>query len=230
MIAFELPEPRFEELTLLNADPVRGQASESAEALGGRVAVGGPHGFKLAADQVAADPELGRFLDRAAGRHEYYLVHLGVSFPPAGAPRLQSAEVRLRLTSVPGTPEPFALALYPLAAGYQVKVGSKLRVLPSVKVADQVELSLGDYERDASYERSEHFLTGLGLDGPNPGWAFTRTNAGEIAGSYRLTMVIQAGYGSAVAVGGTVTARVRGNIPWRFERELPRPLNFEAVV
>ena len=116
------------------------------------------------------------------------------------------------------------------AEGYRLKVDSKARILPSVKVAEQVELSLGDYERGVSYDRSERSVRGLGLDGPNPGWEFTRTAAGELEGSHRLSMVVQAGYGAAVSVSGIVRAKAKGNFPWRFARDLPSPLTFDRVV
>jgi len=230
MIEFELPEPQFEDLTLVNIDAVRGNGPAGAEPLKGRVAVGGPHGFKITAAEAAADPELSKFIDKNAGHYEYYFVHLAISFSALGSPKLRSAEVKLTLTSVPDTPEPFALSLDPLADGYQLKVDSKARILPSLKVAEQVELSLGDYERGVSYDRSERSVRGLGLDGPNPGWEFTRTPAGELEGSHRLTMVVQAGYGAAVSVSGIVRAKAEGNFPWRFARDLPRPWTFDRVV
>ena len=231
MIELEFQEPQLEDLTLVNIDTVRGATSDTGVApLTGRVAVGGPHGFKISAARVAADQELRKFIDQNSSRHEYYFVHMAVSFSTLGHPRLKSAKVELALTSVPAMPEPCTLSLDPLAAGHQVKVDNKVRILPAVKIADQVELSLGDYERGTAYERSEHFVRGLGLDGSRPGWEFTRTTVAELEGTYRLAMVVQAEYGAALSVTGRVTAQVRGNIPWRFGRELPTPLDFATTV
>jgi hypothetical protein len=179
---------------------------------------------------VAADPELAGFIEDSSGRHEFYVVHLAVSFSAFGRPRLRSAKVELNLASVPDVPEPFALSLDPLAAGHAAKVDKKLRILPSVKVPGQVELGLGDYEQSASYERTDRFVRGVGLDGARPGWEFTRTQTAELDGAHRLVMIVQAGCGAAVSVTGRVTARVAGNIGWRFGGALPNPLHFAAVV
>lgn len=237
MISLEFPEPLLEDLALVSVDTVRGETSgsgvnpeEKVAPLTGRVAVGGPHGFKISPERVAADAELARFIAQDAGRFEYYFIHLAVSFSALGYPRLRSAKVELTLAAAPSTPEPFALSLDPLAAGQPVKIDKKVRILPAVKVADQIELSLGDYEQAATYERSQHFVRGLGLDGPAPGWEFARTPTAELEGAHRLAMIVQAGHGAAISITGRVTARVRGNIPWRFCRELPHPLNFAAVV
>lgn len=237
MINLEFPEPPLEDLVLVSIDTVRGETSENGvnpeeevAPLTGRVAVGGPHGFKISAERVAADAELARFIAQDTGRCEYYFIHLAVSFSALGYPRLRSAKVEVTLVAAPSTPEPFALSLDPLAVGHPMKVGKKVRILPAVKIADQVELSLGDYEHDTAYERSQHFVRGLGLDGPTPGWEFARTPTAELEGAHRLAMIVQAGHGAAISVTGRVTAQVRGNIPWRFCRELPHPLNFAAMV
>ncbi len=232
MIELELPEPQFEELTLVNVDSLRGKGPGELEVtpLEGRVAVGGPHGFKITAERVAADPALTKFIDGSADRYDYYFVHMAVSFSVLQSPRIRTAGVQLTLTSVPGTPEPFALSIDPLSEDYTVKVEGKTRIVPSVKVLDQVELSLGDYEKAVSYDRTERVVRGVGLDGPQPGWEFTSTAAQELEGSYRLTMVVQAGYGTTLTVHGLVTATVRGNIPWRFARQLPNPLSFARAV
>jgi hypothetical protein len=231
VIEFDFSESPLEDLTLVSIDPVRGVIPGTEVApLTGRVAAGGPHGFKITAARVAADPDLRKFIDRSSGRYEYYLIHMAVSFSSLIRPRLKSAKVELALASIPVAPEPVTLSLDPLVAGQQVKVDNRVRIVPSVKVQEHVELSLGDYERGIAYERSEQFVRGLGLDGPRPGWEFTRTAAAEIEGAHRLAMVIQAQYGAALVITGRVTAQVRGNIPWRYGRELPNPLEFASTV
>jgi hypothetical protein len=232
VIEFELPEPQFEDLTLVNVDVVRGKGpvETEAEPLAGRVGVDGPHGFKLSAERVAADHELSKFVDQQSDRHEYYLVHLAVSFKAVGSPQLKSAEVRLSLSSVPDTPPPFALSMEPLKDGDTVSVQRTVRFGPELKLLDQVDASLGEISNVSSWKRSELAVRGLGIDGPEPAWEFTRTASQKLDGAHRLTLVVQAARGAAVSVSGVVTARARGNIPWHFERELPNPLNFATVV
>ncbi len=231
MIRFAVPEIPLVDIELENIDAVRGDGTdEEVMPLKGRVAVGGPHGFKIAAEWVREDPELGKFIDRNSGRHEFYFVYLSVSFGGLGRPRLKSAKVELELAAIPATPEPFALSLEPLDAGQETQVDGRLRILPEVILPGDFGVSLGSYERGRAYARKERFVRGLGLDGPRPGWEFTRTKAEEIAGTHRLAMVVQTEKGAAISVTGRVTAQVAGNIRWRFRRELPHPLRFATAV
>lgn len=230
MIEFELPEPRFEELTLINVDSARGKGpgGSALAPLKGRVMADGPHGRKLASEELTADPDIRRFADTA--RYEYYLVHLAVGFAGHGSPRLRSAQVKLTLASIPDTPAPFALDMKPLKEGDQVSVGRTARLGPKLKLLDAIEAEASSLEVTRSFQRTELVVRGLGLDGPAPSWEFTRTASRKLDGSCRLELVIQAAHGAAISVSGVVTAQADGNIGWRYRGSLPRPLNFAAVI
>ena len=230
MIEYELPEPRFEELTLVNVDAVRGKGPGDSEVapLKGRVLVDGPHGRKLTSEELAADREIRRFVDTAL--YEYYLVHLAVGFREHGSPKLKAAQVKLTLTSIPDMPAPFALDMKPLKEGDQVSVERTVRLGPKLKLLDAVDAEVGSVEAAKSFQRTELAVRGLGLDGPAPGWEFTRTASQKLDGSCRLELVVQAGRGAAVSVTGVVTAQAGGNIGWRYRGGLPGPLDFTAVI
>lgn len=233
MIELELPEPQFEELTLVNIDAHRGKGDEQGAPvapLKGRVLLDGPRGFKITRQTLKADPDISRFVDSDSARHEYYFVHLAVSFRALGTPRVKSAEVRLALASVPETPAPFALHMKPMRDGDQVSVKHTASFGPKLKLLDAVDAEIGHVDSEKSFERTELVVRGLGLDGASPLWEFTRTESKNLEGACRLELVVQAARGAAISVSGVVTARAAGNIPWRYRGGLPRPLEFAAAI
>jgi hypothetical protein len=232
VVELELPEPGFTDLPLVNAAEDRGLTPGEVEPapLKGLVLVGGPHGFRLTADRLAADPELSRFIEQDATTREYYFVHLAVSFPAQGSPKLRSAQVRLTLTSVPGTPEPFALDIKPLKDGDQVSVQRTVRFGPKLKLLDAVGAEVGGVENVISFQRADLVVRGVGLDSSSPGWEFTRTASQKLEGACRLELIVQTGQGVALSVSGAVTAQAGGNIPWPYRGDLPGPLTFGAVL
>ena len=198
-------------------------------ALKGRVSVGGPHGFKITAAKVAADPDLADFVDENAD-HEYYFLYLAVSFTGAPSPKLESATLKLTLTGVPAAPAPFALSMKPLTAGDPVSVKRTAALGPKLSLLDTVDVELGSVGTEKSFQRTELAVRGTGLASAEPGWEFTKTTARNIEGSCMLTMVVQAAAGAKVSVTGQVTARADGGFVRRFGRELPQPLDFSAAI
>jgi hypothetical protein len=205
-------------------------AQPSPGPLAGRIRIGGPHSRKVSAEFVAADPELSAYVDRQSAFFEFYVVHLTVSFAVRPvAPRLRSATVQLRLTSVPAWPEPVALSMTPQIVVDEVHEERAIRIGPELKLLE-AGASLGDYTRTRSSVRREPVVLGLGLDGCEPAWEFTRTSSADLAGDHRLAMVVKTAAGSAASVSGVVTARTEGNLRRRFERELAEPLQLDSVL
>jgi hypothetical protein len=231
VIELDLLEPEFEDLTLFNVDGVRGDEDgvPEIEPLKGRVSAGGPHGFRLTSERLAADRELSQFLDENAD-YEYYFVFLAVSFKALGSPKLGSAEVKLSLTANPEGASPFALSMKPLTDGDQVSVKRTASLGPNLKLLDAVDVSVGSIEREQSFTRTDLVVRGEGLASAYPKWVFTRTAARKLEGSCMLTMVVRANHGAAVSVSGVVTARTTGNLIWHFARDLPNPLELAAVL
>jgi hypothetical protein len=229
MIEFELPEPEFEDLALLNVDPVRDVkgAAPQLEPLRGRVQVGGPHGSKITAKRAAEDEELRQFLNEN-NRYQYYFVFLAVSFKALGTPRLESSEVKLTLTTVPEDAYAIALSMKPLADGDPVSVTRKVTLGPKLKLLDAVDVEVGGFEGGQEWQRSDLVVRAEGLATACPRWVFTRTSSRRLEGSCMLNMVVRAGRSAALTVSGEVTARSTGNLVWHFARDLPNPLAFTA--
>jgi hypothetical protein len=230
VIEFELPEPDYQDLALAALALFRAKGpGVPVPPLNGRVSVGGPHGFKITAAKVAADPEIAAFVDENASC-EYYFLYLGVSFTAAPSPSLESATVKLTLTGVPDTSAPFALSMKPLADGDPVSVKRTAALGPKLSLLNTVDAELGSVGSEKSFQRTELAVRGTGLASAEPGWEFTRTTTRNIEGSCMLTMVVQAVAGAKVSVAGQVTARAGGNFVRRFGRELPQPLDFSAAI
>jgi hypothetical protein len=230
VIEFELPAPELEELTLVSDVEVRGTRSGAGEPLKGRVSVGGPHGFAITAERVAADPEIAQFVEENSSRRAFYLVWLTASFTALGSPRLESAQVGLTLTTAPADPAPFALDMKPLVVGDTVSVEGTLSFGPKLKILE-VEAEAGAASRKTTVPRSDLSVRGLGLDSASPTWQFTETASRKIEGASRLVLVVQAAAGATLTVAGDVTADTSwGNIPWPFRGKLPGPLRFQAEI
>jgi len=230
VIEFELPEPDYQDLALADLALFRSKGpAASLPPLDGRVSVGGPHGFKITAAKVAADPDIAAFVDENAG-HEYYFLYLALSFTAAPSPALESAAVQLTLTGVPMDPVPFALSMKPLADGDPVSVKRTATLGPKLTLLDTVDVELGSVGSEKSFQRTELAVRGTGLASAAPGWEFTRTTTRNLEGSCMLTMVVQAAAGAKVTVTGQVTARTDGSFIRRFGRALPQPLQFSAAI
>jgi hypothetical protein len=229
VIEFVLPEPDYQDLALADLFTFRAKGPAAQVPLNGRVSVGGPHGFKITAAKVAADPEISAFVDENAAC-EYYFLYLALSFTAAPSPSLESAAVKLTLSGVPDTPAPFALSMKPLADGDPVSVKRTATLGPKLSLLDTVDVELGSVGTEKSFQRTELAVRGTGLASAAPGWEFTRTTSRNLEGSCMLTMVAQAAAGTKVTVTGQVTARTGGAVVRRFGRELPRPLDFTAAI
>jgi hypothetical protein len=224
-------EPEYEDLEFAGTDGSRGEAAEpTAEALKGRVRVGGPRGFRITEARVAGDEGLRRFIEEGSDQVDYYYVVLGLTFVTQDGPRLESVQVKLILSSVPEVPAPFALSIRPSAEGTQEKVERGLKIGPKLSLPG-VDAEIGSLETKREYERTRLFVCGLGLESATPGWEFTRLPGKLLEGSSRLEVIVQAAREAKLTVNGVATARTTvGNLPWHFRASLPRPLSFSAEI
>jgi len=230
VIEIQLPEPQFSDLTLQYAGTVRGSKADDEEAkkpLKGRVTKNGPFVRKLTREEVTADPENSEIVNLDI--YEYYFVCVDIGFVDE-SPRLKSAQVKLRLASVPATPPPTSISVHPQADGDKVSITSTVRIGPRLKILDAVDAEVGGYERVKSYERTDLYVRAI----PDSGaarWNFSATSSRKLDGWTRLTMVVQAAIGATLEVNGTVTAQAtRGSIPWKYGGELPTPLELSDAV
>lgn len=228
MLELDLGEtPQFADLTLVSVDGYRGVPKGVPLApLGGRVQVGGPHGFAITKERVAGDEGLGRFIAKGSGV-AYYYVWLGITFVTHAGPRLDSAQLKLILASAPVSPAPFALSVRPAADGVAQKIGRKVTLGSELTLPGAVKADV-DVETSRNYERTRLFARGLGLGGSTPGWEFTRAPGKLLEGSCLLELIVQAGHNAKLSVSGTVTAQTTGSLPFHLRSELPAPLTFSG--
>jgi hypothetical protein len=190
-----------------------------------------PRGFKITEARVAEDEGLRRFVDEGSDRVDYYFVFLSISFVTAEGPRLEAAQLKLTLATMPDTPPPFALSVRPDAAGTQMKVERTVTVGPKLTLPVVGETELGDIESKHEYEQTRLFVRALNPYGSAPGWEFTRIPGKRLEGSCLLELIVQAGRDAKLSVSGVATAQATvGNLPWHFRAELPRPLTFMEDV
>jgi len=223
VIEFELPEPDYAELALVNTDGHRGIGSGGAEAesLEGKVLVDGPCGRRLTHEEVlAADPEQATFLGQDGDGSEYSLVWLWVSFPVIGLSKLESAQVKLTLTAIPATPEPVVVSMRPLSVDDPVSVERTIAIGPKMKIFEAVDVEAGHYEKTETFQRTNLVVRGL-PNGTYPQWEFTRTPSRKLDGPTRLVMIVRSGHGAVLEVNGKVTARRPwGSAIWHFGAQL----------
>ena len=235
MIEFDLGgEPELEDLVFASEDGYRGQGVDEGPApdpLKGRIRVSPPHGFKITEARVAGDEGLRRFIEEGSDRVDYYFVFLSISFVTADGPRLESAQLKLALATVPDTPTPFALSIRPDAEGTQMKVERSVTIGPKLSLPVVGDTELGDIGTKHEYEQTRLFVRALSPYGSTPGWEFTRAPGKRLEGSCLLELIVQAGRGAKLSVSGVAKAQTTvGNLPWHFRADLPGLLSFAADI
>ncbi len=231
MITVPLPVLREQELTLESEEPTRGERGNGSSILplAGRITLGGPYAVPVTPDYVADDPDLRTFVKTEAAHRVYHVVHMSVSFAAEPArPRLYRTAIELRLSGAT-TPAPVAWSMSPLRVTDSVQVERSFRLGPELKLHD-ADMSVGEVEQKASWQRTEVFLQAQRVLQSDPAWEFTRTKTMSLYGSYRLIMVVRAGRDETTSIGGTVRAATRGNLLRRYRRELPDPLLLAAEL
>jgi hypothetical protein len=231
MIELLLPELPEYEIPLEPDGAARGKhEATGATALSGRVALGGPYSIQITPDYVAGDSDLREFIKHEAEHSIYHLVHLSVSFiEDRGAPRLDAATLELKLTSPVGNPQPTAWSMSPLRITDPVQVERRFTLGPHLKLGD-AEISGGEFEQTASWQRGEVFLQAQRELRSDPAWQFRHTRTMRLYGAFRLIMVVRAGRNQAVNLTGTVLAATKGNLLRRYRGELPAAPPLEATV
>lgn len=238
VIELELPEPEFEDLTLLSDVTYRGGdrghpgTAGEGEPLRGWVKMSGPDGRQVTPDWIVAHfPEAGALVDPDTVRFGYYHVHLAVRFAAPRPPKLRSARVLLTLGSIPDTPPPSVLYMEPLRDGDPISIERKVVLGPRVKVLDAVEAEAGHFEQATSFQRTDLYVVGDGRDGCTPQWRFTQTAGRQLVGDCLLQLIVRAARGANLSVSGEVTAKARRlNVLWPYKAELPRPLTFSDAI
>jgi hypothetical protein len=213
-----LPDQEVHDIVLEPEERVTlGPGAGSAPLAAGRIQLARPVALRI--DVNAVDADTRPFLEQNSHR-EYYLVGLGCSFRHDQAQPLVSAWLQVELGLVGGDSGGIvsAWSLQPeqLAAAAEVTNGVELD--PTLKLKPLGALGLdvgvsGKKTTQAQFSRGLIFLEGLGAGTASPAWSFTRTDAQEIRGAFRLRFVAELSEGRAaealVSVGATIETKGR---------------------
>lgn len=224
----EQPEQPMQDLTLNRAATVGHSGLEDLEPppLAGRISVAFPHSKLISAEDVAADPDLRAFIDDESRLYRFHLAQLAISFAERPVtPRLNSATVALNLVSSPATPGPVVLSMTPTQAADVVLVQREIRIGPKLSI-----LGPGESIKESSSQTGGGSLHAMGVGTAQPTWEFSRTASRELAGSYRLAMIVRVGADSVTSISGVVTATTRGSVRTLFRAELATVLTIQAAL
>lgn len=221
------PDMPEQPLDFAAASAYRGQAGESGEQaspLEGRVLLGGPVAFLMTGERY---PDMSKYLAADAAHHQYFEIHLSLSFKEADkSPLLHQVSLGLHLRSANGTERPIAWSMAPDRIDDPGSSEVSFEIRPQVKVAG-VEVSAGAVSGSRPLAR-EPFLVALGELGSDPSWELRRAGR-PLDGRQRLVLVARAAKGAGAELGIEVTAVTKTSILRRF-RALPQPLRFSASL
>jgi hypothetical protein len=225
-----IPQPDVQErlldftaLTRYRADS--GEPEEATSPLDGRVFLGGPVAFLMTGKRY---PDMSKYLAADAAHHQYFEVHLSLSFKDADkSPPLYHVSLSMHLRSTNGTERPIAWSMAPDRINDPISREISFEIRPQIKVAGVVEASVGGVSGSSPLP-GEPFLIALGELGPDPSWELRRSGK-SLDGRQRLILVVRAVKDADVEIGMEVTASTKTSVLRRF-RALPGPLLLSAPL
>jgi hypothetical protein len=219
MTRFDLPEEEFHEVTLEPEDRVTlGAREDTADAPISRIVLSRP--LVKAIDVSVVDEDTRPFLRDHADR-EYYLVGLACSFKHDEREPVISAWVQVELRLTDDDPEGIvsAWSLQPEQLSDPAELTRTVEFDPSLKLTGVagvgVEIGVGGKKAtETHFTRDLTFLEGLGIGTPSPAWSFTRTDAHEIRGLFRLRFIAELSAENTaegvISAGATIKRRLLG--------------------
>ena len=200
-----LLEPGPEELT------VRGGSEQLAGPLRMRLAVMGPVHRRIAASDVAHDPELAGFIKSQGGDYTFHALRLSCSFRPADDEPFTGCWVGIGLSRADGADgePPIAWSMEP------DRLSQPAHVSKTFTFKAELKLPLAGISGSAARGSSSHaalaFVQAYGELGSEPSWEFRRIPGGDLNGMHQLKLVVRAP--SGVPVQGTTS--IEANIERR---------------
>jgi hypothetical protein len=219
MTKIYLPEEHFHDVALEPEDRVTlGAPADPADVPLSRIALSRPLVRRI--DVSAVDEDTRPFLEGNADR-EYYLVGLGCSFKHDEREPFISAWLQVDLRLLDDDPGGIvsAWSLQPEQLSDPAEIKRDVELSPALKLTSSVGVALdvgvsGKKAMEAQFTRSLIFLEGLGVGTSSPSWSFTKTDAHEIRGPFRLTFVAELGAGRSaegrISAGATIKRRMLG--------------------
>jgi hypothetical protein len=202
-----------------------------ADALEGRVKLGGPFAVVVTPEYVASSPDLRAFVEQEAAHSLYHLVHISVTFEPAAAEaQLGTAAVDLALQAPGASRRPVAWSMSPLQITDPSEVTSSLAIGPQLKLGG---IELAGIARTSTRVRHENdvFLQAFRELRADPGWRLQRTSAMPLFGCFRFGLVVRSETGTTTELALTITATVfRRSWLRSYSYSLPDPLTMSAAL
>jgi len=203
MITIELPDPPERELTLLPARRDRGEG-DSAQALPGRLSLGGPVHRRIEIDSTD-DAELRQFLEQEAADSAFFLLHLTCTLRPLEDEPFRQAYVEVVLENDAAAP-PIAWSMEPHELSDSVEISRTVSLGPSLKIQGfGLDVSAG---QSVKRERKDVSLSALYELESRPAWELFSTDSVPLTGVRRFHLVVRTPKESMT----TGTARVEAMI------------------
>lgn len=176
-----LPEAASADVVLVRRHVLGGPGDHRVS---GQVSIGRSEAMQLRPDRPGLDTDLAQMLARDAKEHHYYLVSLTCTFRADPMPVEKARlSVALRQAPVPGVPEPLVWSMDPLRASTPVTHSRTLQIGPNAKF---VPVGL---KRDELFTADLHHIVAEGEGESQVEWVFTKTEAVNLVGVHRLTLV-----------------------------------------
>jgi hypothetical protein len=220
MTRIYLPDEEFHDVALEPENRVTlGAPADLADIPLSRIALSRPLVRRM--DISAVDQDTRPFLEGNVGR-EYYLVGLGCSFNHNDREPFISAWLQVDLRLLDDDPGGIvsAWSLQPEQLSDPAEITREVELDPSLKLTSIAGVGFdaglsGKRATEVHFTRSLIFLEGLGVGTPSPSWSFTKTDAHEIRGPFRLRFVAELSAGRSaegiISTGATVKKRTLGH-------------------
>lgn len=213
MTRIELPKEEFEEISLEPEDRVTlGAPAYQGEAVSSRILLSRP--LVQSIDVSVVDEDTRPFLEGHGGR-EYYLVALGCSFKHDDHEPFISAWLQVDLRLLNDDPDAVVTAwsLQPEQLSEPAELTRTVELDPSLKFTGVggvgVDIGIGGKKAtETHFTRDLIFLEGLGRGTQSPSWSFTKTDAHDIRGEFRLRFIAELSAGESaegiISAGATI--------------------------
>lgn len=172
-----------------------------------RLQLGGPVFVPISADYHADDADLQAFI--RGSQERWVLAHLAVTFPPRDGPPLESATVQVNLGDSGQPAATIAFSILPLASGTPYERTGSFTLSPNVTIGAAAGISLGSAGTQIVQHGQDSFVIGDGELSAHPAWHFQPTPTQPLAGSNRLSMIVQVPAGRTGTISVDLSAQVR---------------------
>jgi hypothetical protein len=205
-LEIDLPDTPWHTVPMRVAPEVTrgGTPPRNGEEVAGHISLGEPLVYQLSARRADEDPDLRAYLE-TQGQWRFCVIRLACGFPPDGDGQLVQARVQVDLSSGEGSGEdrPVVWSMAPTALVDQATTTRTVTLSAKTAIAEA-----GSVGVTRSHASEDNFLQGYGEMQRSAFWLFRQTRVREIAGTYRLCLVVRL----PVHARGRASLRVDGRL------------------